>query len=255
MTTPKPSEQAVEMSLRWDDAIDHSGAKVLAAEVRRLRTENERILEGRNIAESAMSLLRAELAAVKERVAHWEASSKLHSDSATKWHGQVAALKLSLAESLLRAVAVEADKALLDWYIHSEPGGHACRELIRANYGAEHPMGGDCRYCHYSRMDPEKRKAEGFRLFNERGDALHALATPTPPAQENEMSEEAEDICGLCGELGADKIPHPVHWPGEQVPGSDLVHASCERDECLRAHRDFTSRVGQSGVDRFLRSL
>ena len=166
-----------------------------------------------------------------------------------------AALTRARAESLLRAVAVEADKALLDWYIHSEPGGHACRELIRANYGAEHPMGGDCRYCHYSRMDPEKRKAEGFRLFNERGDALHALATPTPPAQENEMSEEAEDICGLCGELGADKIPHPVHWPGEQVPGSDLVHASCERDECLRAHRDFTSRVGQSGVDRFLRSL
>ena len=45
-----------------------------------------------------------------------------------------------------------------------------------------------------------------------------------------------EDICGLCGLPGADKIPHPIHWPGEQIPDTDLVHASCEAEECRRAH-------------------
>jgi len=24
---------------------------------------------------------------------------------------------------------------------------------------------------------------------------------------------DEEDICGLCGLGGADKIPHPIHWP------------------------------------------
>lgn len=50
------------------------------------------------------------------------------------------------------------------------------------------------------------------------------------------MSDENNDICGLCGEVGADKIPHPNHWPGEQRPDSELVHAECEQDECARAH-------------------
>lgn len=45
-----------------------------------------------------------------------------------------------------------------------------------------------------------------------------------------------EDICGLCGEPGADKIAHPIHWPGEQVPDGNLVHQECEQDECARAH-------------------
>lgn len=50
------------------------------------------------------------------------------------------------------------------------------------------------------------------------------------------MTEESDDICGLCGEPGADKIPHPNYWPGEQRPGSELVHAECEQEECRRAH-------------------
>lgn len=33
---------------------------------------------------------------------------------------------------------------------------------------------------------------------------------------------ENEDICGL---PGADKIPHPIRWPGERVPDTDFVHA------------------------------
>lgn len=44
------------------------------------------------------------------------------------------------------------------------------------------------------------------------------------------------DICGLCGLPGADKFAHPVHWPGEQIPDSILVHAECESAECRRAH-------------------
>ena len=51
-----------------------------------------------------------------------------------------------------------------------------------------------------------------------------------------------EDICGLCGEPGADKIAHPVHWPGEQVPDGELVHQACEDEECRRAHAALTDR-------------
>ena len=47
---------------------------------------------------------------------------------------------------------------------------------------------------------------------------------------------EDEDVCGFCGRPGADKIPHPVRWPGEQSAGTALVHASCEDCECSRAH-------------------
>lgn len=50
------------------------------------------------------------------------------------------------------------------------------------------------------------------------------------------MCDESDDICGLCGEPGADKFAHPVHWPGEQMPDGPLVHASCEAEECRRAH-------------------
>ena len=44
-----------------------------------------------------------------------------------------------------------------------------------------------------------------------------------------------EDICGLCGLLGADKIPHPIYWPDEMRPNTLYVHAECEREECERA--------------------
>jgi hypothetical protein len=51
------------------------------------------------------------------------------------------------------------------------------------------------------------------------------------------MSEQTdEDICGLCGQPGADKIPHPCYWPGERRPDGPLVHAECEAEECRRAH-------------------
>lgn len=62
---------------------------------------------------------------------------------------------------------------------------------------------------------------------------------------------EQEDICGLCGEPGADKIPHPIYWPGEQLPDAEYVHASCEADECRRAHADLTPEQ----IRQFLNSL
>jgi hypothetical protein len=46
---------------------------------------------------------------------------------------------------------------------------------------------------------------------------------------------ESNDICGLCGQPGADKIPHPIYWPDEKIPDTDLVHAECESAECERA--------------------
>ena len=53
---------------------------------------------------------------------------------------------------------------------------------------------------------------------------------------------EDDDLCGLCGQPGADKIAHPVHWPGEQVPDGPLVHATCEDEECQRAHALLSDR-------------
>lgn len=60
-----------------------------------------------------------------------------------------------------------------------------------------------------------------------------------------------EDVCGFCGKPGADKIPHPVRWPGEQSAGTDLVHSECESEECKRAHAALSDR----DRDLFLRSL
>jgi hypothetical protein len=67
-----------------------------------------------------------------------------------------------------------------------------------------------------------------------------------------EAEAEAEDICGLCGEPGADKMAHPCHWPGETLPTGPYVHSDCEREECERAFHAFSSRVGDEGVRRFL---
>lgn len=47
---------------------------------------------------------------------------------------------------------------------------------------------------------------------------------------------ESDDICGFCGQPGADKVPHPVRWPGEESAGTVYVHVECEDHECGRAH-------------------
>lgn len=60
-----------------------------------------------------------------------------------------------------------------------------------------------------------------------------------------------EDICGLCGQSGADKFAHPEHWPGERIPDGPLVHSACEDEECRRAH----AALSDSERERFLRSV
>ncbi len=60
-----------------------------------------------------------------------------------------------------------------------------------------------------------------------------------------------EDVCGLCGEPGADKYAHPVYWPGEQKPDGPLVHMECETEECRRAH----AALSPHERDAFLRSI
>lgn len=60
------------------------------------------------------------------------------------------------------------------------------------------------------------------------------------------------DVCGLCGLPGADKYKHHCHWPGEQNPEGEFVHAECEQEECKRAYNEFRARVGDRGVKDFL---
>lgn len=65
------------------------------------------------------------------------------------------------------------------------------------------------------------------------------------------QDQSSSDLCSLCGEPGADKIAAPVHWPGEQVPDGQFVHAECEEQECRRAHAELTD----SQRAEFLRSV
>ena len=51
-----------------------------------------------------------------------------------------------------------------------------------------------------------------------------------------------DDVCGFCGQPGADKTPHPVSWPDENSAGTELVHAECEQEECARASALITGK-------------
>lgn len=52
--------------------------------------------------------------------------------------------------------------------------------------------------------------------------------------------DDEQDICGLCGQPGADKMAKwtggAIYWPGEERPELDMVHGECEQEECRRAH-------------------
>lgn len=63
--------------------------------------------------------------------------------------------------------------------------------------------------------------------------------------------EDEQDICGLCGQPGADKIAHPMLWPGERRSDTGFVHASCEQDECGRAHASLNDKQRE----QFLRTI
>ncbi len=65
-----------------------------------------------------------------------------------------------------------------------------------------------------------------------------ALASVRPVV--SQINEEGDDVCGLCGLPGADKITHPVYWPGERIPANRLVHAECEHLESYRAMKALT---------------
>lgn len=67
------------------------------------------------------------------------------------------------------------------------------------------------------------------------------------------------DLCGLCGQPGADKMAlwtgGGIYWPGEERPDTEFVHAECERRETERAHatltqpqRDAVIRAASGGV-------
>ena len=64
-----------------------------------------------------------------------------------------------------------------------------------------------------------------------------------------------DDICGLCGEAGADKMAlwtgGGVYWPGETIPDTRMVHQACEEQETARAHGELT----QAQRDAVLRSV
>lgn len=63
------------------------------------------------------------------------------------------------------------------------------------------------------------------------------------------------DICGLCGEPGADKMAcwtgGGVYWPGEERPDTEYVHQECEQEETRRAH----AALSQPERDAFLRAI
>ena len=64
---------------------------------------------------------------------------------------------------------------------------------------------------------------------------------------------DEDDICGLCGLPGADKISQPVYWPQERRPDTDLVHAECEREECERASILCQGREREEFLDNIMR--
>lgn len=63
---------------------------------------------------------------------------------------------------------------------------------------------------------------------------------------QNTNDPEEEDICGLCGESGADKMAiwtgGGVYWPGETRPDTEVVHQQCEQEETKRAFNALTQK-------------
>lgn len=83
----------------------------------------------------------------------------------------------------------------------------------------------------------------------------HPLADKITTTFRFSENAEPEDICGICGQPGADKMAmHTgggIYWPGEFVPEGDMVHSVCEKEETRRAH----SQLSQTQRYAFLRSI
>src|SRR3990167_4463290 len=91
-----------------------------------------------------------------------------------------------LAPTEVQAKESQAKQKLFEYFLYSKPTGHGCSEMIRANYGPEHPMAGDCSYCYYGRMTEEKRRDIGHALQNEWADARQAALAKLAPAENQE---------------------------------------------------------------------
>lgn len=71
------------------------------------------------------------------------------------------------------------------------------------------------------------------------------------------MTQDNEDICGLCSQPGADKMAKWTgggkYWPGEQQPDSEYVHDECEDEECRRAHAALTDEQRQHCIEQIIK--
>jgi len=94
---------------------------------------------------------------------------------------------------------------------------------------------------------------EGYLIPETWAEIARTLAAEVARLRAIMASDEPndDDVCGLCGESGADKYAHPVHWPGERIPDGPLVHAKCEDEEYRRAYAALTDQERES----FLRRL
>lgn len=95
------------------------------------------------------------------------------------------------------------------------------------------------------------RKADGApddELFSHVG---HRIADHDALCFTAEGAAMNDKICGFCNQPGADKIPHPVRWPGEESADTEYVHATCEYEECRRAH----ALLSDKQREQFLRSV
>ena len=94
-------------------------------------------------------------------------------------------------------------------------------------------------------VDPGFREGIGEEFMDEFLN-FHCSQSCLDAAKALKFLDADEDLCGLCGETGADKIPHPMHWPGEAIPDTPLVHAACEQAECKRAHALLSDKQRES---------
>jgi hypothetical protein len=69
--------------------------------------------------------------------------------------------------------------------------------------------------------------------------------------------DDPEDICGLCGLPGADKMARwtggGVYWPGEIRPETEVVHAECEHMETARAHAALSPKQREAIIHRLIK--
>ena len=64
---------------------------------------------------------------------------------------------------------------------------------------------------------------------------------------------DTDDLCFLCDQPGADKIPHPVNWPGERaVPPGRFVHQHCEQAETDRAFHALDEQARNNFLNRMI---